>query len=153
MRYKLLRWLRDKVFRVPEGVIAPKPLMFIYHVLFPTRFIIDNQSHLKYDPLTDTFIIKGLRFSSYVFDMLKDEANKGSVVQLVETGQYVTMRRLDTVQDRINALDQQWQQIKKDNPLIELSSRLMEAVKNENYEEAARLRDLINSKQSSEPLR
>lgn len=79
MRYKILRWLREKVFRVQEGCIAPKPLKFIYYLLFPLNWFYEKQSWIKYDPLTDIYTIEGMKFTRQVFKTLKDDANKEGI--------------------------------------------------------------------------
>ena len=93
MRYKFLRFLR-KICKVKEGEISPKWLYFIYYILFPLNWFYEKQSQMKYDPLTDVYTIQGMKFTSQVFETLKDEANKGFKFELVDTGEYVTIRSL-----------------------------------------------------------
>lgn len=94
MRYKILRWLRKNVFHVKEGEISPKGLYFIYYILFPLNWFYEKQSWVKYEPLTDVYTIRGMKFTGAVFETLKDEANKGFKFELVDTGEYVTIRSL-----------------------------------------------------------
>lgn len=93
MRYKFLRFLR-KTFRIKEGEISPKWLYFIYYILFPLNWYYEKQSRIKYDPLTDVYTIEGMKFTANVFHVLKDESNKGFKFELVDTGEYVTIRSL-----------------------------------------------------------
>lgn len=55
-RLKFLRAIRD-FFNIEAGVVPPKWLKFIYYVLFPTHYIIDNQEFLRYDAMNNKFYI------------------------------------------------------------------------------------------------
>lgn len=95
MRYKFLRWLREKVFKSREGEAPPKLLLFIYRILFPLHFFYQKQSHIRYDPLRDVYYIRGMKITGIVFEWLRDAANKGEAFRLVETdGQEITIERI-----------------------------------------------------------
>ena len=44
--------------------------------------------------MTDVYTIEGMKFTANVFHVLKDESNKGFKFELVDTGEYVTIRSL-----------------------------------------------------------
>lgn len=95
MRYKFLRWLNCRIFKTKEGEIAPKFVQFVYRVLFPLNWFYQKQSGMRYDPLTDVYFIRGMRFTSQVFDTLRDMAKVGHKFELVETdGEVCTIRSL-----------------------------------------------------------
>ena len=71
MRFKFLRWLRNKVFKVPEGAVAPKLLAFFYHLFFPLHWFYENQSNIKYDTRTNIYTVNGLEMSGEFIDLIK----------------------------------------------------------------------------------
>lgn len=90
MRYKFLNYLR-RICKVRECEIAPKPIMFIYHVLFPLNWLYERQSNIKYDPLTNVYTINGMKFSANVFTMLRDRSKEGCEFQLTQTDGEICM--------------------------------------------------------------
>ena len=70
MKRQFYFWLQDKVFKVPGGQIPPKALNAIWYILHPTHFIQDRWSHMKYDPMTDTYTINGVRISGNIITEL-----------------------------------------------------------------------------------
>lgn len=94
-RYKLLRFLARKVWKTLEGEVTPRPLMFLYKVLFPLRFYVDNQDHLRYEVITDTYHIESLKFSGQLIQMFKTK-ERVSFTVTIDNGN-ITMSRSPVV--------------------------------------------------------
>jgi len=57
-----LKYLRDKVFKVPLGEIPPWYLNVVYRILFPLRYFYESQSNLRYDFQQNIYHINNYRF-------------------------------------------------------------------------------------------
>ena len=68
-----LRWLRIRIFKVPEGAIGPKIITWLYWLLHPLNGFYQNQSGVHYDPGYDTYTIMGVKLTGEFILMLKHE--------------------------------------------------------------------------------
>lgn len=71
-RLRFLRGIRD-FFSFEPSEIPPKWLKFIYYVLFPTHYIIDNQEFLRYDVFGNRFYIFGQKYSEDMMYFLSNQ--------------------------------------------------------------------------------
>lgn len=101
MRLRFLRWLR-KLTGTPQNCWAPKWILVLHSILFPLHSFYEKQSGIKYDPRTNIYTIRGMKFSAEIFDSLKDSSLKGEYFQLVDVGECATIRR---VKIHINGAD------------------------------------------------
>lgn len=60
IRMKFLHFLMEKVWKVPENTISPKPLRVIGYILFPTRWIMACNPWFVVDPARNAIRIKGV---------------------------------------------------------------------------------------------
>jgi hypothetical protein len=72
MRLKIFYWLCQKIFniKVKENIKLPKlPILLriIKMILFPLEAYIAKNQHFRYNSLTDTFTIFGMRYSGALF--------------------------------------------------------------------------------------
>lgn len=93
MRYKLYKFLKYKVFKVKEGQILPKLLLYIKCVLFPVEAIKWFGSKDIYDIYTDVYNIKGIKISSDFFEASKIVGNKFEIIK-IENG-IITVKNLN----------------------------------------------------------
>ncbi len=66
MRNKIYRFLK-RISKVPEGSKLPWYLIVIKIILFPLYSYCALQNGIKYDLCTDTYIIKGMKYSDDLF--------------------------------------------------------------------------------------
>lgn len=69
MKTKIFRWLSINVFGTKEGVEHPKWLLILF---FPVRYYALEYSGLKYDFMTNTYLIEGVKISGAIFEVLSD---------------------------------------------------------------------------------
>jgi len=69
-RMTFLKYLRDKVFKVPLGEIPPWYLMIIYRILFPLRYFYESQNNLRYNFQENMYYINNYRFTGELFEQL-----------------------------------------------------------------------------------
>ena len=84
MRRAIWMFIRDKIFRIPESMRAPKWLIWIRFVLFPIHAIrCWPSADPRYEPWNDIFVIFGQRYSG---DLFREWAGMpiGSMFRLVD---------------------------------------------------------------------
>lgn len=88
LRYRFLYWLNDKVFRVPEGEIMPPAMRFVFHLLFPLHWLYARQSEVKYEPLYDTYTIRGVKISGAYIRLLQGGFQEGKIYRFHHSDQH-----------------------------------------------------------------
>lgn len=80
MRKKIWIFIKYKIFRIKEGGIVPKWLIWIRYILFPIHTIrCWPEADPRYEPWNDTFTIFGQRYSGGLFrDWAEDGMPEGS---------------------------------------------------------------------------
>jgi len=79
LRYRFLYWLSDRVFKTPEGEIMPPAMRFIFHLLFPLHWLYARQSEVKYEPVHDTYTIRGVKISGAYIQLLQGAFRSGEL--------------------------------------------------------------------------
>ncbi len=97
-RMRFLRWLRNDVFKVAVGTVAPKPLQIIYNILFPILSAYNKQNDLRYDAERNVYFVNEIEFDGEFFEIIKNAANDGVKFQLSFSDGIVKIRRIDQVQ-------------------------------------------------------
>ena len=89
MKEKIFRWV---LINHPEGQMLTKFQVFVWAVLFPTKWLI--RKHTPYDPIRDVWIIHNKKFSGRC---LFDLANcNGESFRINASGDCVILERIDT---------------------------------------------------------
>lgn len=85
MRYEILRFLRN-ISGAKEGTVAPKWIQIIYWILFPLNAFYEHQSGMKFNPLTNMYMIMGQEYSGEIFHFFTRAASKGMLFRLKQHG-------------------------------------------------------------------
>lgn len=88
LRQRFLRYLHYKVFKRKEGGIRNKFCRIIWSVFYPLHAMHAKQSGCHYDMRTDTYTIRGKKFSGSIFNFFNDEAKKGTKFKFIKTDTY-----------------------------------------------------------------
>ena len=67
MRRKILYFIFSKVLKLQPGEAIPEKWQVLYRIFFPIKYMIMNNEEIKYDPLSETITIYGIKFSKPVF--------------------------------------------------------------------------------------
>lgn len=84
IRLKFLRFLTYRIAKVDEGAIPPKWIMIIHNILFPLRYLYARNSNIRYDVHTDTYIIRGTKFSGQFFDHFGRESSLNQKFEIIK---------------------------------------------------------------------
>jgi len=67
MRRKILYFIFYTILRLKPGEVIPEKWKIVYRILFPIKYYVMNNEEIKYDPLSETITIYGIKFSKSVF--------------------------------------------------------------------------------------
>jgi hypothetical protein len=67
MRIKILKFIYYKILNIKSEGAIPKNYMWIYRLFFPIKYYLMNNETIKFDYVTGTFIIYGVRYSDELF--------------------------------------------------------------------------------------
>ena len=93
MRYKLLRFIRE-LSGISEGGMSPKPIMILYHILFPLNWFYQKQSNIHYSPMSNIYTIQGQKFSGDIFDFFSRCAERGECFQMIKENGEVMLKKI-----------------------------------------------------------
>lgn len=84
IRHKIIFLIHCKLCGGKEGEVLKPAARIMNFILFPLTSLYARQARCRYDPLTDTYIIKGHKYSGQFFDMMHSEAHLGSILRIKE---------------------------------------------------------------------
>ena len=80
-RYSFVKFVIRRIFKIPEGKLLPKYLIFFKFCFFPITHFVCKFYNDIYNFSGDTYTINGIKFSSQFFEIDK-VGKKFEVIQL-----------------------------------------------------------------------
>lgn len=94
MRRKLFNFIKNRIFKIPEGRRISGLLLIIKYLLFPLHSMICKIKNINYDFPSDVYTINGVKIHGDYFYMLKNiDINQKIKVTRRDSG-VVTIERI-----------------------------------------------------------